>query len=384
MIPLAVPNLTGNERCYLNDCIDTTFVSSVGPYVTRLEELVAQKTDSASAVATSSGTTALHLALMGVGVSRDELVLVPSFTFIASVNAIAHCGASPWFVDIDPEDWTIDAWQLEKELESCTTRTNNGVWHKTLGRRVAAIMPVYTLGNVADMDSINRVAEAYGLPVVADAACAIGARYKNRGMGSLATLSIVSFNGNKTVTAGGGGSVFGNDETLVAHVKHVSTTGRILPDYDFDCVGYNYRMTNLQAAVGCAQMERLDSFLQKKREIRECYCREFADLDGVSFFPESNFGGSSCWFSGIVLQKGGIGRLHEIESRLRSRGVESRMFWKPAHLQPPYKSAPRAKSLDVSESLWDRVLTLPCSTGLTEDEQKMVVSAVKDVIGEMK
>lgn len=264
MIPLAVPNLTGREKEYLNSCIDTTYVSSVGEYVTRLEKMVAEETGSRYAVATSSGTTGLHAMLTAAGVKAGELVIVPTFTFIASANAVAHCGATPWLMDISADDWCMDVDIVRKELEeNCTVRKDK-VIHNGTGRRVAAIMPVYTLGNIPDMEAFRSIAVEYHLSLVADAACAIGATHHGGNFGGLADASVISFNGNKTITCGGGGMVVGDDEKLMGRIRHLTTTARVGSEYDFDMVGFNYRMTNIQAAVGCAQMEHLNNFVNRK------------------------------------------------------------------------------------------------------------------------
>ena len=377
MIPLAVPNLLGNERNYLNQCIDTTFVSSVGEFVTRIEGMGAKICGTKYGVATSSGTTGLHLALMGCGVKRDDIVIIPTFTFIASANAVAHCGAVPWLMDIDPATWTMDVGQLEQELSAKTEWRGDELHHKESGRRIAAILPVDTLGNVADMERINQVAEEYRLPVIADAAAAIGATYHGEKIGKWAKLTVLSFNGNKTVTAGGGGMVLGDDETLLQRIRHISTTARVTAEYDHDMVGYNYRMTNLQAAVGCAQMERLESFLERKRYVRAFYEKELADIPGISFFPTPEEQESACWFSGIVLEDGGMEKVRRICAKLKEAGIEARSFWKPVHLQKPYGNALRADSLRVAENLWNRIITLPCSTGITDGELDRVVDALK-------
>ena len=208
MIPLAVPNLTGNEKKYLDNCIDTTFVSSVGEYVNRLEEMVAESTDGSFAVATSSGTTGLHAALTAVGVGYNDLVIIPTFTFIATANAVKHCGADPWLMDIDEDTWCLKPDLVKNEIEKCCKRTSKGgLIHTDTGKRVAALMPVYTLGNTPDMDAFREIADYYNLPLVVDAACAIGATYDKKNIGILADLSVLSFNGNKTITCGGGGAV---------------------------------------------------------------------------------------------------------------------------------------------------------------------------------
>lgn len=380
MIPLAVPNLDGNERKYLNQCIDSTFVSSVGEFVTRIEQMSAEACGTKYGVAASSGTTGLHLALMGCGVGRDDIVILPTFTFIATANAAAHCGAVPWLMDMDETSWTMDAEQLRTELKKNTEWQGEGLVHRPSGKRVAAIMPVYTLGNVPDMDKINAIAEEYRLPVIADAAAAIGAEYHGKKIGELAKLTVLSFNGNKTVTSGGGGMVLGNDEALMKKLKHISTTARVTAEYDHDMVGYNYRMTNIQAAVGCAQMERLDKFLERKRYIRSYYQRELSDVRGISFFPSPEGQKSACWFSGIVLRDGGIEKVRSICAALKEAGIEARSFWKPVHLQKPYEHAIRADSLQVAEGLWDRIVTLPCSTGITEEELKQVAETVRNLL----
>lgn len=382
MIPLAVPNLTGNERTYLNRCIDTTFVSSVGEYVNRIEEMAAQKSGSRYAVATSSGTTGLHLALTGCGVQRDEIVIIPTFTFIATANAVAHCGAHPWLMDISEESWTLNPEQLEAELKKKTVWEKNQLIHKESGKRVAAIMPVYTLGNIPDMERINAVAKDYGLPVAADAAAALGAEYRGKALSEIADLTVFSFNGNKTVTSGGGGMIVGNDSELLKKLKHLSTTARVTAEYDHDMVGYNYRMTNIQAAVGCAQLERLEEFIERKREIRAFYNQEFSGIDKIALFPDMDYGKSACWFSGIVLKQGGLEKVRNLCEKLREKGIESRSFWKPVHLQKPYEKAFKADNLSVSSNLWDRILTLPCSTNITAEELEYVAKTVKEVLEE--
>ncbi len=378
MIPLAIPNLTGNEARYLQECIESTFVSSVGPFVTRFEEMVAQAAQARYAVATSAGTTGLHAALTALGVQRDDLVILQALTFIASANAIAHCGATPWLCDVAAESWTLDVAQLQDLLRGETEERGGVRVHKASGRRVAAIMPVYTLGMPADMDALVETARRYAVPVVADAAAALGARYKGRAIADLgADLTVFSFNGNKTVTAGGGGVVAGNDEALCRRVRHLTTTARRGAEYDHDMVGFNYRMTNLQAAVGCAQVEQLEQFVAAKRRIAQRYDAALGSLPGVGLFPRPKWAAGACWFSGITLTHPTVA---EVMPVLRERGVDSRPFWKPIHLQVPYAGVPQAP-LPVSDRVWDTILTLPCSTGLTQQEQNTVIAAVRETLG---
>ncbi len=380
MIPLAVPNLTGREKEYLDNCIDTTYVSSVGEYVTRLEKMTADEAENNYAVATSSGTTGLHVTLLASGVKAEELVIVPAFTFIASANAVAHCGAIPWIMDIRDMDWCLDPDLVRSELEqNCVIREGKLI-HKADGRRVAAIMPVYTLGNIPDMQKFQAMAKEYGIHLIVDAACAIGAQYNGEPFGKLADVSVLSFNGNKTITSGGGGMVLGNDKELMNRIRHLTTTARVGTEYDFDMVGYNYRMTNIQAAVGCAQMERLKEFVKRKRKIRHFYASAFEGMVdiGVSLFPETP--GGSCWLSGLVLPKGKTSDdVRRISGRLREKGIESRTFWKPVHLQKPFKNAPCILK-GVAEDLWGRIVTLPCSTNITDAELEYVAGSMKEVL----
>jgi perosamine synthetase len=379
MIPLAVPNLSGREAEYLQQCITTGYVSSVGPFVTRMESLIAQATGAEYAVATSAGTTGLHLALVGVGVRPGDLVILPSFTFIASANAISHAGALPWLFDMTRESWTLDVGLVDKNLRSDTVRRNGELIHKGTGRRVGAIMPVYTLGMPADIELLNALAQEFQLPIVADAAAALGARYNDRNIGGLTQLSVLSFNGNKTVTSGGGGAVIGTEPGLMAHIRHLCTTARRGPDYDHDAVGFNYRMTNLEAAVGCAQIERLDELVAAKRRISTTYRAQLSDVPGLDFFPQPNWAQGACWFSGVVLDPKRAEALDEICAMLRVKGIEARRFWKPIREQAPYRAAPVAPT-PVTDDIWRRILTLPSSTNLTETDQAYVIQVAHDVL----
>lgn len=380
MIPLAIPDLTGNESLYLQECINTTFVSSVGPFVTKLENMVSDAVGSRKSVATSSGTTGLQSALVAVGVERDDLVILPSFTFIGSANAIAHCGAMPWLVDIDIESWTININKLKSLLINNTSKSHKGLIHNHSGRRIAAIMPVYVLGISPDMDELVSLAKEYKIPIVSDGACALGMTYKGRKVGELgADLTVFSFNGNKTVTAGGGGIVSGSNEELVQLVYHLTTTARVGSDYDFDRIGYNYRLTNIQAAVGCAQMERLDQFVNAKKRIQKKYTTGLTDIKGISPFPNPAYGESACWFSGILVDTSHHKSVSEIRRILREKNIDARPFWKPIHLQKPYKGVP-VESMEITDKIWQNVLTLPCSSSLSNHDQETVIREVRQLL----
>jgi perosamine synthetase len=372
MIPLAVPDLTGNEAQYLQDCITSTYVSSIGPFVDQFEGMVSAATGAEAAVATSSGTAGLHVALVAVGVGRDDLVILPSFTFIASANAIAQCGAEPWLFDVTTKSWTLDPNLLRTKLETETRAEGGECIHAPSGRRVAAIMPVHTLGLPAHMDSLVQIAGEFGIPIIADAAPAIGATYKGRPIGkSGADLSVLSFNGNKTVTSGGGGAVIGDNGDALDLVRHLSSTARTGADYDHDRAGFNYRMTNLQAAVGCAQMERLEDLVAAKRRIRRAYEEAFTHVSDAINFPSPDWAESSCWFSGVVWQSDPDG----LRARLHEAGIIAKPFWKPVHLQKPYAGSPRTEQ-DVTEDIWRRIVILPCSSNLTDDELARVIKCI--------
>ncbi|MBF0422952.1 MAG: LegC family aminotransferase [Magnetococcales bacterium] len=376
MIPLSMPDLSGNEAAYLQECIQSTYVSSVGPFVYRFERMVATAAGAPHAVATSSGTSGLHVALVAAGVQPGDLVIVPSLTFIASANAVSYCGAQPWLMDIDPKTWNLDPVLLEEILAEECQWCDDRLIRKATNQRVAAIMPVHILGTPADMDAIVPLARRYGLPVVADGAAALGSSYRGRKVGDLgADLTVFSFNGNKTVTCGGGGAVVGCEERL-QRIRHLSTTARLGDAYDHDMIGFNYRLTNIQAAVGCAQLERLDQFVQKKQTIRAYYREAFASLATVGPFPNPDDSQSAAWFSGIVLPNTASASAEELKNYLRQQGIDARPFWKPLHLQKPYRHAPATRQT-VSEGVWDRIMVLPCSTTITDLELDHAVASVR-------
>jgi len=379
MIPISIPNLTGNEDKYLTECIETGFVSSVGAFVPRFAEHVADTSGASFCAPLSSGTAGLHLALLTAGVGRDDLVIMPSLTFIATANAAAYCGADPWLMDVDPASWTLDPEELKQNLSSETSVKNGQLFHAKTGRRVAAIMPVYMLGTPADMDAISAIANSYDLPVICDAAAALGAKYKGQDIGKLdVTATVFSFNGNKTFTCGGGGAVISKNQGFIERINHLATTARTGQGYDHDMVGYNYRMTNIQAAVGCAQLERFDEFLNEKKRVALKYKKAFEHLEYVLPFPTPDWAESAHWLSGayLSLAETDIESLIQI---LRRAKIDVRPFWKPLHLQAPYASALRC-SLDITESIYSRIVPLPCSTHLADTDRQQVICCVKSTL----
>jgi dTDP-4-amino-4,6-dideoxygalactose transaminase len=359
-IPLAVPNLNGNETRYLAECVATNFVSSVGPFVGRFEEMVAAACATPGAVATASGTAALHAMLAAHNIDRGDLVVTPALSFIATANAIRYTGAEPAFLDVSAESWTLDPAAVEDYLAR--------------GGKAAAILTVHTLGHPSDMDALEDIARRRNIPLLCDGAAALGATYRGKPVCARGAATALSFNGNKTVTSGGGGAIVSQDKDFLARVKHLTTTARRGEDYDHDQVGFNYRMTNIQAAVGCAQMERAAELVAAKRHIARRYAEAFAGLP-VALFPEAKWAGSANWFGGIVL----AGPARDFVRKLNAEGIGARPFWKPLHTQKPYLDCTRG-DLKVTESVWDRIVTLPCSTGLTESEQSRVIDAVTKLV----
>lgn len=380
-IPLAIPNVGPREAEYVAQCFRDNWVSTVGPFVDRLEADLARISGVPLGVAVAAGTMGLHAALDAVGVGRGDLVIMPDYTFIASANAVSHAGARPWLFDVSPESWTLDPEELERALaEDCARDGDGALRLAATGERIGAVMPVYTLGTPADMDRIVPVARQYGLPVVADAAAAVGAMYKGKPIGPLADLTVYSFNGNKTITTGGGGMVVGPDADLMKLVKHTTTTARVGADYDHDRVGFNYRMTNIEAAMGCAQVERLSEFLAAKKRVRQTYDAAFANHPRVTLFPNVPWADSAHWFSGVVLREDSGLILDSLVHSLRDAGIMARKFWKPMHLQTPYVDALK-RPTGFTDALWERVLTLPCSTSLTAADQSRVITTLQKFLG---
>ncbi len=301
-IPLHAPRFAGNEKKYLMECIDSTFVSSVGKFVDRFEEDIKNYTGAAYAVAAVNGTSALHIALVLAGVKRDELVITQPLSFIATCNAISYIGAEPAFVDVDEETLGLSPGKLETFLEDETQRRDDGFsYHTKTSKRIAACVPMHTFGHPVQIERIVEICKKFGIPLVEDAAESLGSTYKNKQTGTFGLLGVYSFNGNKTITCGGGGVIVTNDEPLAKMAKHLTTQAKVPHRWDFvhDHVGYNYRMPNLNAALACAQLEELDMFLENKRQIADQY-REFLKDKNPVFFNEPENAHSNYWLNVVM------------------------------------------------------------------------------------
>ncbi|PIW26401.1 MAG: aminotransferase DegT [Rhodospirillales bacterium CG15_BIG_FIL_POST_REV_8_21_14_020_66_15] len=358
-VALHEPSFEGNEWTYVKDCLDTGWVSSAGTYVERIERLTADACGAAHGVAVVNGTAGLHAALLAVGVRSGDAVVCPALTFIATANAISYCGAAPLFVDIDAATGGIDAATLSTLLEDGCDMASDGLVHKASGRRIAAILPVHLFGHPADMVALCAVATEFGLPVIEDAAEALGSRHHGRACGGLGTVGVVSFNGNKTVTTGGGGMIVTDDETLATRLKHLTTTAR-LPDrwwFDHDAVGYNYRMPNINAALGCAQLELLPRFIARKRELAARYAELFRDVDGVTVFAEPVGSESNFWLNALMFDDAPA--RDSFLARTNDADIQTRPCWRLIPDTAAYADAPRSGDLATARSFVDRLVNIP-------------------------
>lgn len=359
-IPLHAPDIGPLERKYVDECLDSTFVSSVGAFVGRLEEEVAEYTGAAAAVAVSNGTVALQVAMTLAGVKAGDEVIVPTLSFIATANAVAHIGAHPLFADSDPDTLGLSP-SAVAEILAGAERSTDGVRNPASGRRIAAIVPMHTLGHPMHIVRLVELGDEYRIPVVEDAAESLGSFVGDRHTGTFGRLGTLSFNGNKTVTTGGGGMILTGDAELGRHAKHLTTTAKLPHAWEFehDEVGYNYRMPNLNAALGVAQFERLPEFIADKRIIADRYAAAFADVEGVEFLVEPVGTTSNYWLCAVRID-GSIADRDAILRATNDDGLQCRPFWNLLHLQKPYRDE-MSGPLPVATALHAEVICLPSS-----------------------
>jgi len=353
------PVFAGNEKQYLIDCIDSNFVSSVGKKVTEFEEKIAAFTGARFAIATMNGTAALHIALMMAGVTHDSEVITQALTFIATCNAVAYCGASPVFVDVDRHTLGMSPDSLREFLNHFAILKDGKPYNRHSGKRFAACLPMHTFGHPCRIDEIVEICEEYGIPVVEDAAESLGSYYTGRHTGTFGLLGTFSFNGNKIITTGGGGMIITDDPEIAAKAKHITTTAKIPHRYEFvhDEVGYNYRLPNLNAALGCAQMEQLEGFIRIKREIALKYAEFFA-AQGIPFMLEPPEATSNYWLNAIVLDD--LAQRNEFLQYTNSNGVMTRPIWRMMIELEMFKNCQHD---GLENSLWleERVVNIPSS-----------------------
>jgi perosamine synthetase len=365
ILALHEPVFAGNEIPYLEQCIKSTFVSSVGKFVDRFEHMLEEFTGAKRAIAVVNGTAALHACFRLAGVEPGDEVISPALTFIATTNAIAYCGATPHFVDSSLETLGMDSGALGLRLDATAHSTAKGVFNRETGRRIAAIAPMHTFGHPVDMDGITAIAKHWGIPVVEDAAESLGSTYKGRSVGSQARLAALSFNGNKIVTTGGGGAILTDDEELGRRAKHLTTTAKLPHKWAFvhDEIGFNYRLPNLNAALGCAQLEQIEGFLRSKRALAVAYDRAFAGLPGVHFASEPEGTASNYWLNAILLDEAHAQLRDDVLTALNEAGFGARPAWTLMHRLPMFAASPRG-DLRVAESIERRLINLPSSASI--------------------
>lgn len=362
IIPLHAPVFRGNEKEYLAECIDSTFVSYVGKYVGKFEEMIASYTGAKYAIATSSGTAALHIALILSGVKPDDEVIVPALTFVASANAIAYCNAHPLFADSNIHTLGLDVDKLEQYLAQYGEQKADGCYNKKTGRRIRCCVPMHTFGHPVEIDRLIEVCERHRINVVEDSAESLGSFYKGKHTGTFGELGILSFNGNKTITTGGGGMILTNDEKLAARAKHITTTAKVPHAWEFnhDEIGYNYRMTNVNAAIGVAQMENLEAYLLNKRELASIYSKHFRDTE-IGFFDEKEHCISNYWLNVVLLENRET--RDQFLQETNAAGVMTRPIWKLMNKLTMFASE---ETMNLEGALWleDRVVNIPSSVRL--------------------
>lgn len=364
-IPLHEPIFSTNETQLVQECLETGWVSYAGRFVRDFDEALQKQFNVAAAVCMVSGTAALHMALLVAGVQPDDEVLVPALTFVASANAIRHCGAIPHFVDSHSRDLGIHVEKLREYLKQETKLVDGICRNVKTGRRISAMMPVHVLGHPSDLDALIDVAHAHRLILIEDAAESLGSLYKNKATGSYGMVSATSFNGNKIITTGGGGALLTNDLALAERARHLSTTAKKTHAWEFyhDAVGYNYRLPNINAALGFAQLKRIDETIARKRELAVRYQSAFSSMTEVSFFEEPPNTRSNYWLNAIVLSETTKSLKETVITALHQCGILARGLWTPMHLLPMYSEMPRM-DLSVTMDLYERVINLPSSPQL--------------------
>lgn len=383
-IPLSVPNIKGNEIKYVTEALESEWVSTGGAMIEKFEKNLADYVHAKGAVACQSGTAGLHMALHYIGVTSEDLVIVPTLTFIAAVNPVRYEHAEPIFMDCD-DSLCIDPIKLKKYLDTkCTIKQNKVIENKS-GKIVKAIVVVHVFGNMADMEAIMEIAEQYGLPVIEDATEALGTyytdgKYKGRFAGTIGNIGVYSFNGNKIITTGGGGMVVSNDEAILSKIKYISTQAKTDPvNFIHDEVGFNYRMTNVQAAIGLAQLERLPEFIKIKKQNYEIY-KELDQLQGVKILEFREDIHSNYWFYSLLLENTDK-KKQDVIGYLKERNIQTRPIWGLISDQKPYKDNDTFEIIKA-RYYFDHIVNIPCSTNLNEDDVLRVIKEIRGSIND--
>jgi perosamine synthetase len=376
-IPLSEPVMAGNEWKYVKECIDTAWVSSLGKFVDMFAEKFAEYLEMPYAVPTVNGTAALHISLVALELKPDEEVLVPTLTFAATANVVVYCNAHPVFIDVEEDTLGIDPQKVEEFLTQECDWKNGCLINKSTNRRVRGIIPVHLYGHPVDMSPILELAGKYGLFIVEDATEALGSKYKGQFVGTFGETGAFSFNGNKIITTGGGGMVATKDADLEERIKFLTTQARQGPEYYHTEIGYNYRLTNIQAALGLAQLEKIDEFIAKRRSIAHYYQKVLKDVPGITVGGEAEWAWNNYWLSWILVEADYGKSKDELLKELNDKRIEARAFFIPLHTLPPYRSY-QAYQISKALELYDKGINLPSHTTLEKNVLNFVVDTIKN------
>ena len=377
MIPLSIPNINGNEWKYVKECLDTGWISSAGAYVNKFEKSIQKYTGAKYAIACMNGTAGLQVSLKLAGVTNNDIVIAPNLTFVATLNAIKYTGAEIVLVDICEQSWQIDVKLLQEWLnQNTTTKTINNkritIENKT-GRKIGAIIPVYVLGGFVDIDKLLEIGSNLGIPIIEDSTEALGSFKKKKHAGTFGLTGVLSFNGNKIISTGGGGMILTNNKELAIRAKHITTTAKTDPlDYFHDEVGYNYRLVNVLAAIGFAQMENFKSILKRKKEIDALYRKKLNGVGDIKFQNNLLKTDPNCWLFTFRTKK-----MRGLLNHLNSNKIQSRPFWTPMNNLPMYKEFLYINEADISNKIFKECITIPSSSNLSVSDQEIVIAEIK-------
>ena len=377
MIPLSVPKIEGNESKYVLDCLNTGWISSAGSYVNQFEDMVAKYAGAKYGVACMNGTVGLHIAQVLLGITKDDHVIAPNITFIATLNAIKYTGAQPILIDVDINNWQMDLGLLEQYLEQNTefktTKSGTYCFDTTTNKRVRAIMPVHVLGNIGDMDRLLSISKKYHLDIIEDSTEALGATFKNKHAGTFGKIGVFSFNGNKIISTGGGGVIVTDDQAIAKKARHLTTQAKISAmDYIHDEIGYNYRLVNVLAAIGVAQMETFNTTLQSKASMDRFYRKHLNNIGDIKFQEIPVGTHPNGWLFTFRTSK-----MRQLLAYLNSNGVQARPFWMPMNQLEMFKKDIYITNANVSATVYETSISIPSSTGITNKQLQTVVETIK-------
>lgn len=378
MIPLSIPNINGKEWQYVKDCLDTGWISSAGTYVNKFEEAIQNYTGAKYTIACMNGTAGLQISLNLAGVSRNDIVIAPNLTFVATLNAISYLGALIKLIDVNENSWQMDIDLLQSWLENNTsTEVVNGkpiTTDNNSGKKIGAIMPVYVLGGFINIDRLVEISSTYGIPIVEDSTEALGSFKNGKHAGTFGLTGVLSFNGNKIISTGGGGMILTNDKDIANKAKHITTTAKTDSlDYFHDEVGYNYRLVNVLAAIGVAQMENFECILKRKKEIDSIYRSELHGVGDIKFQENDPNSDPNCWLFTFRTKK-----MRTLLNHMNSNEIQSRPFWTPMNKLPMYKDLTYITKKDISNKIFKECISIPSSSNLSLEDQHKVILEIKN------